>query len=1118
MKLILGFAFALCAAFAQLDQGQIIATIQDGSSGNVPGARVAAVNELTGLRQAGDAGPDGRVVLTNLPVGTYRLEVEASGFKKYTQTGIKVDAAGRAAVSVTLELGAVTESITVSATAVLLQRETALIGRTIESKQINELALNGRNPLNLAFLKAGVLGGNLNQFNPDSLGNGVTINGSQSTNNAITIDGVYAVRTRSGTAPLGVFNVDSLQEVQILTANYPAEYGRVDGGQIRFVTRSGSSQFHGNVFHFFRNSALDANSWTRNSSPNPVNNSRPAPFRFNQPGFSLGGPVYVPRKWNRNRDKLFFFWSEEWVRFRREQTNTGIVPTARMRAGDFGELATANPFTGGAQTVRDPDAGNQPFPGNVIPASRRSPNGMALLRAFPDPVAGYQVGSANWITARSAPRDSRKDLIRVDYYLSSLHRIAFSGQNYSYFEIQPFRGNFDSVGTVLDRPNRTGALSLTSTLRPTLINELSFSAANDIVRIGNLDSSNYQRSRSGINYPYIFPGTKDVDDKIPTVAITSFSTLDGGPYPAASSGPMYTLANNTTWIPSAKHTLKFGVVFERAEQNNLDQIVVSSTVPGGTNNQNGRFEFQPTGHPRTTGVAIGNAALGVFNSYGEIGQRAYTLLRGNSFEAFAQDSWRVMTRLTLELGLRYSYFQPWYAQWNDISNFDARYYDPAKRAIVDPAGGFIVSGDPYNGIVLPGTAFPDSARGRIPAESVANVNRLFRGLDRGLVNSYKLQFSPRSGFAYQLNSKTVMRGGFGVYQGRAQFFSSYLFGNPPNQVTVGVTNGLVDAPGGGSTRRDFPFQVRALDRDYRYPTAFTYSYNIQRELPLSFLLEVAYVGKHSINLRGARNTNQMTAGTVQANPGRNPDFLRPWHGLGIISQGEYNRQSNYHSFQFSADRRFRNGLGFGLAYTFSKLIDNTETPYDSYNTNLAKAISSSDRPQALNVNFVYELPFLKNRRGALALLGGWQLSGFVTYRSGAPLSILDTVDTAGVGPGSGNQPWDLAGDPFAVSGSRGFGQPWFNPAAFTRPANGRFGTAGLNILRGPGFGNLDLGVFKNFRLIEDKLNAQFRLETFNTANHPNLANPNTNPRGGFFGVVTSKSGERNLQLGMKVTF
>jgi hypothetical protein len=535
----------VCTVFVygQLDQGQIIANVSDASGAAVANAKVSITNEQTRVRREIATGSDGRAVAPALSPGAYAVEVEASGFKKYTQTGVQVDTASRVSLQLVLDVGAVSESVTVTASTVPIQRETALIGRTIESRQINDLALNGRNPLNLALMKAGVSGGNFNQFNPDSLGaNSFTINGSPATNNAITIDGVYAVRTRSGTATLGVFNVDSIQEVQVLTANYPAEYGRADGGQVRFVSRSGSRDFHGNAFWFFRNSALDANSWTRNGSPNPDENRRPAPFRFNQPGFSIGGPIYWPNKFNRDRNKLFFFWSEEWITFRREQTSTGVVPTERMRRGDFGELLTANPITGSAQIIRDPDSG-QPFPGNVIPDSRQSPNGMALLRAFPLPTPGFQQGAQNWITALPSPRNSRKDMIRADAYLGS-HRIAFSGQYYAYDETQPFRGNFDRVGTVLDRPNMTGALSLTSTLRPTLINELTFSAANDIVRITNQEGRPFQRSLSGINYPYIFPNTKEVDDKIPTVSITSFSVLDGGPYPASSSGPMYTLTDN----------------------------------------------------------------------------------------------------------------------------------------------------------------------------------------------------------------------------------------------------------------------------------------------------------------------------------------------------------------------------------------------------------------------------------------------------------------------------------------------------------------------------------------------------------------------------------------------
>jgi hypothetical protein len=1117
LRLAVFFSLALLPVQGQVDHGLISGQVKDSSDLPIPSAQIMVSGIESGSKRETKTDAQGNFVITNLPVGYYEVNVEAPGFMKHVESRVKVDAALRTSLRIFLAVGAVTETITVTAPAAPVQRETAVMGRTVESRQISDLALNGRNPIFLTLMKAGVVGGNFNRFAPDSVDeNRFSINGSTNTGNAITIDGVNAVRSRSGTATIGVLNVESLQEVQILTANYPAEFGRSDGGQIRFVTRSGSREFHGTVFHFLRNSALDANSWVRNQSTNRDDARRPAPFRFNQPGYSIGGPITIPGRFNSQRDRLFFFFSQEWIRFRREETSTGTVPTARMRNGDMSELLDpANPFFRSPRVVQDPLA-QAPFAGNVIPPSRLSRNGVGLLRAYPLPTPGFQIGAANWISTLPAPRNSRKDAIRVDFYAGS-QRLTFTGQNFAYDQIAPFRG-FDRVGTVWDRPNQTGSLALTSTLSPKLINEATFAAGVDVYRINNLETRPFQRSLYGINYPYLFPGTKELDDKIPTVQITGLSTLDGGPYPAKGSGPQYTFSDIITWIPTPKHTFKAGIFWERAGHNNFDQIFAGTNLPGATNNQNGKFEFFPTGHPLSTGEAISNAALGNFNSYGEIGRRAYTLLRSHALEAFFQDSWRVRPNLTLELGVRWSYYQPWYAMWNDLANFDPRFYDPAKRAEVHPTGGYLVAGDPYNGIVLPGNGFPASARGRIPAEEVPGVERLFHGLPRGFVNDYKDQFSPRTGFAYQLGSKTVLRGGAGTYQARTMFWSTYLFGNAPNQITVGVTNGSVDNPGGGSTRRDFPFQMRALDRDYRYPTAYTYSLSVQRELPGQILLEAAYVGKRSINLRRDRNLNQMTAGTLQRNPGRNPDSLRPWHGLGIITYGEYTGQSRYNSFQLSIDRRFRSGLGFGLAYTLSKLIDDTLTPYDAFNSRLMRSLSSLDRPHLLNMNFIYELPFWRNQRSlAHSLLGGWQVSGVVFFRSGQPLSVRDAVDIAGVGPGSAAQPWNLAGD-LTAPGERGIGRLWFNPQALTLPSPGTFGNAGINILRGPGFRNLDLAAFKNFRMWEGKLQSQLRVEAFNLPNHPLLSNPEVNPRSGFFGYVTRKEGERNLQLGLKLIF
>jgi hypothetical protein len=356
--------------------------------------------------------------------------------------------------------------------------------------------------------------------------------------------------------------------------------------------------------------------------------------------------------------------------------------------------------------------------------------------------------------------------------------------------------------------------------------------------------------------------------------------------------------------------------------------------------------------------------------------------------------------------------------------------------------------------------------------------------------------------------------GAGLFYARQMLLNGSLFRNAPNQPRVDVTNGLVDAPG-GATVRNFPFTLGAVDLNFPAPRSYTYSLSIQRQLPGVVLLEVAYVGKTGTNLERLRNINQMFLGTIQKNPGITANALRPWLGLGAINYNSHDGRSSYNSLQISADRRFHAGLGFGVSYTFSKSIDNTQTPYNAYNW--VRALSSLDRTQMLNINYVYELPFFRSSKGLTgSLVGGWQLSGVTFFRSGSPMSVTDSTDIAGVGPGSGSQPWNLIGDT-AASGERGINHLWFNTGAFALPATGTFGNAGLNILRGPGFQNWDMALFKSFRIKED-VTTQFRFEVFNFPNHPNLDNPVTNPRSGSFGLITSKSGERNVQLGLKILF
>jgi hypothetical protein len=517
---------------------------------------------------------------------------------------------------------------------------------------------------------------------------------------------------------------------------------------------------------------------------------------------------------------------------------------------------------------------------------------------------------------------------------------------------------------------------------------------------------------------------------------------------------------------------------------------------------------------------VANLAMGNFDNYIERGPAAYSLLRSRGVEWYAQDTWKARPNLTFEIGVRYSNFQPWFAKWNDLANFDPAYWDPSRAAVMDRTGGFIISGDPYNGIVLPGTGYPDSAKGRAYGATVAGVDRLFRNQPRGLVNYYQNAFAPRFGVAYRpFGNKTVIRAGAGLFHHRQMQNQNALLRNAPNQIEVSVQNGFLDNPGG--TARNYPYNFLAMSRDAKIPTAYSYSFSIQRELPGSMALDVSYVGKTAVNQERTNSLNNFAPGTIQANPGVNPAALRPYLGLGTINWTTRDGRVNYNSLQVTLDKRFQRGLSFGIAYTFSKSLSNLMnqiSPSQAYDpTRFVKGPDELDRTHVLNTNFIYELPFWRGTTGwRHGVLGGWQLSGVYFVRSGSPLSVVTTVDIAGIGVGAGPQPFNVAGDT-KMSGDKGIGLKWFNTGAFTRPAPGTFGNAGLGIIRGPGFQNFDLALFKDFRVME-RMNAQFRLESFNLPNHPILSNPGTDPLAGTFGLVTSKYNQRNIQLGLKFRF
>lgn len=907
-------------AYAQFDRGQISGVVKDDTGGVVPGATVTAIQVDTQAPRTSVTDGSGFYTFPNLPPGRYTISAELQGFKKAVREAVQLDATGAVTIDFALSTGAISESVTVTAEQTLLQSDVTL-RKTVESKDIEQLSFSGRNPIGVAGLKAGVSGGNFNSRGFGDLGNGgFNINGSRPDENNITIDGATAIRTRSSGAIVGIQNVDAIQEVQVLTGNYMPEFGRASGGQIRFVTKSGSNRFSGNASFYFRDDKLQANTWGRNRSSVPAENSGPAPFDYKQYGYSFGGPIPV----GMFKDKLFFFGAQEWVNFFQVNTNTATVPTEAMRRGDFSELLTTNNQFGRVINVIDPQTGVA-FPGNVIPANRLSPNGLAILNTYPLPTPGFRQGTANLTQSSETPTDQRKDNIRFDYRLNAANQFTFRYSGYQFRELAGFFGTFPFARRDFDRPNFTQTASWSSTITNTLLNDLTYTHSRDDVFINVITSTDlYRRSRSGINYPYVFPTGKEIEDKIPSINIAGFSFIDGGPYPAFSSGPIHTLSNTTTWV-KGRHTLKAGVQVEYSGEDDFDQINVNAT-PGGTNNQNGSIVFSDARGLSAggTGLGVANAALGLFTNYAELGQRNYTQWRSLATDLFVQDSWKPRDNLTVEGGLRYVYWPPWYSRTNNIANFDPRFYDPAQAAIINPTTGRLIGGSRYNGVVLPGDGFSGAAAESDLARNPA-VLALFRGEPEGFSQTHANAFEPRLGMSYSLNPRTIFRTAAGVFHNRVTLNDSTLLGgNPPFQPQVTIDNGIIDNPAGGGTvgSADLPFAINGQDPVFKHPTSYMWSAGVQREVPLGFVIDATYVGRRGLYLQRERNINQLPAGTLQANPGVNIAALRPYKGYGAIRVSENSARSIYHSLQVSADRRYTNGLKIGMAYTLSKSEDN----------------------------------------------------------------------------------------------------------------------------------------------------------------------------------------------------
>jgi hypothetical protein len=1151
IRVLLLICFVPVLALAQSDSSSLSGVVADASGAVVPNATVTITNTATKLISTAKANENGVYTVPNLSSGDYDVRFEAAGFQQLDVRGVHVDPVIGRKVNGSLKVGEATATVTVQAEVNTVQTESAASGQLITEQQVKSVQLNGRNPFYLALMQPGVV-----RFAPMAsinfgLDSSMNIGGSRSVELIVTLDGAPMVRTRNNDTSVGVADVDSTSQVQILTNAYPAEYGRTNGGQVRIIPKSGTSQFHGTAYEYLRNTFFNANQWGRKLPSNSLRvRSRPPGFTYNQFGFNLNGPVTF-RGFNQARNKLFFLFGQEYVRYRYEDTIFQKVPTALMRQGNFSELLGPNIFYGSPQTIYKPST-RVAYAGNIIPTSDLSANGLGLLNEYP--AANAAGSNYNYLDSAANRNDQRKDTVVLDYIPSEGHRLRFTLLNYSFSSYEPHFGNFNLVPRVFDRPNHVGVLHYTWTINPKTLNEFIAGATIDQVNTTiDTSSGRYDRTKYGINYPYLFTGgEKLLANKVPTVQIANFTTNDIGPYPSRSAGMVYNFADNLTRV-FGQHTVKAGVNYERSGENNFDQIVLQS-ANGSTNNQNGAFVFSDsrslpsTTSVGTSGVAIANAALGLFDTYGEIGQKSYTLYRSNMFEGFVQDHWRATTKLLLEAGVRYSWYPPYYALWGNQAEFNPAVYDRNNAVTVNPTTDVVTGSlqSRYNGVVIPGSGFPSSAQGHVNSGVLSGYNFLFRGSDRGYSPTIRTDIQPRAGFSYEPRPGTVIRGGGGRYVQRLGI-SGQVFtgGNAPFQPSASVGVGSVDAPSGGSSNI---FPLAFTTQAHTYPSPYTYNWNltIEQELQNVGVLTVGYGARRGVHLEGLLNINQLLPGTVQANPTvTQKDALRPYQGFSTIRQATNYGANKYHSLQVNLRRRMTKGLLFGVAYTWSKSLDygssNGAILPNTYDKSGYYGASDFDRRHTFLTNFVYEWNRFDNggNRVTRTVLGRWQVSGTVQTQTGQPLSVTTGTDFAGVGPGSAAQLVPTTTRPNLYknfAGQTGTGL-WFDTSVFptlngSKSSNalttlfpGQLAGRGTrNQIYGAGFQSWNLAMNKSIRLIagHDNHLLTFRAEAFNFLNHPTPDNPDTNYTSGTFGRSTTKGGTydeaRQFQFSLRYSF
>ena len=1117
-------ALAAHAAAAQTVVGRISGTVKDSSGAVIPGAAVTVTNAATNLERAVKADEDGFYTVTNLPVGTYTVSVEQTGFKKAVVTDISLTADARLTVDPVLEAGQVSESVLVTgAVGETVNTTSGEVARVVDSQQVQNLALNGRNYVQLLSLIPGVAQTTDDQLElSTSLAtNQQSINGNRGQMTNMTVDGGTNLQSGSNASQINNVGIDFIQEVKVQTSNFSAEYGRNSGAQVNVVTRSGGNEFHGSAFEFVRNDRLDA----RNAFA-PV---RPT-LRYNDYGYSFGGPI--------KRDKFFFFGGQEWKKIRRLAAPVvRTVPTLAELNGDFSfRLRGADGIVGTNDdgVLKDPSS-TQPcttanragcFGGtnvaarNIIPADRITADGRAIAnvyRAMIGLATSYNnapVGN-NIIFQQPNPLDYREDILRLDYRFSPKHTVYGRYIHDQNVLIDPF-GTFitsqmPTVPSERSRPGTSVQLAYTWVITPNVINEAKTNwswVSQHIPPAGEF----WKRETYGFKYTQLFPAGGLYENSIPDTAITGFASFAGAARSLVSPTTDIMVGDNVTWV-RGNHTFKTGAVVYR---NRIDQ--------NGRTTYAGNVSFSTSGNTRTSNNALADALLGNFRTYSEAALDPMGFFRFTQTEAFVSDSWKVMPRLSLELGVRYQFGTPIYTQANNLANFDPSLYDPAQAVTVLSNGTIDLTkgGNRFNGLVRAGSGVPAEELGRVPGGDSAAVRAVPTGAPRGLYKGHHY-FMPRVGFAWSPfgDNRTSIRGGFGMYYDRVE--GNIIFpslGNPPFSSSAQFSNANLSNITGGSTTVA-PFDtLNAIDPNLDTPYTESFSLSVQRELPFGIFAEAAYVGNLGRHLIRQPDINQASFAALIARAAlpsaQQPDVnsLRPYKGYSAIRMRLSDSTSNYHGLQLYATKR-KGDTRMTLSYTFSKVLTDAsgfnDNPEDAFNRDYNYGPASFDRRHIFAATYTYTLGLFRRTHGFVkALLDGYELSGITRMQSGGYFSV-----TANTSTGSRRADY-VGGDVLFPNGQRSQ-SAWVNRAAFAAAPDTRRGTSGVGIVEGPGSQVWDFSVRRRIGLTE-RFRLQLQADIFNAFNRTNFRDLDTNLNNASFGTLTAAGPARNIQFGIKLNF